>query len=107
MRKTLGLLFLPFLLSCSNAQQLPVAKPTALVLTHVTVIDVTGMPARPNVTVVVTGDRITHLGASAEVHAPKGSQIVDATGKFLIPGLWDMHIHWYLKDYLHCLSRTA
>ncbi len=29
---------------------------------------------------------------------PAGAQIVDATGKFLIPGLWDMHVHWYSRD---------
>ena len=37
---------------------------------------------------------------SAKIHAPKDAQIVDATGKFLIPGLWDMHVHWDDKNYL-------
>ena len=37
---------------------------------------------------------------SGKIHAPKDARVVDATGKFLIPGLWDMHVHWYDKDYL-------
>ena len=51
-------------------------------------------------TVGSTGDRITALGKSQAVRLPKDAQVVDATGKFLMPGLWDMHVHWYLKDYL-------
>ena len=71
-----------------------------LVFTHVTVIDATGAPAQPDMTVVIRGDRIAELGKSGTVQAPDGAQVVDATGKFLIPGLWDMHAHWYHKDYL-------
>ena len=31
---------------------------------------------------------------------PPGATVVDAAGKFLIPGLWDMHVHWYIRDTL-------
>lgn len=65
----------------------------SLVFTHVTVIDATGAPAQPDMTVVITGNRITALGRTGKVRLPKGAQVVDATGKFLIPGLWDMHVH--------------
>jgi imidazolonepropionase-like amidohydrolase len=71
------------------------AEPPALVLTHVTLIDGTDAPARPDTSVVVSGERIQAIGPSRELHAPKGAKVVDATGKFLIPGLWDMHVHWY------------
>ena len=64
-----------------------------LVINHVTVIDGTGAPAKPDQTVVVTGDRITASGKTGDVKAPEKSQVIDATGKFLIPGLWDMHGH--------------
>jgi len=47
-------------------------------------------------TVVITGDRISAIGDNISV--PAGAQVVDATGKFMIPGLWDMHVHWYLRD---------
>jgi imidazolonepropionase-like amidohydrolase len=100
MRKSLGLFLFSFLLSLLAAQEVPLAKPTVLVLAHVTVIDATGAPAKPDVTVIITGDRITQMGRSAEVHIPKEAPVVDATGKFLIPGLWDMHVHWYDQDYL-------
>jgi imidazolonepropionase-like amidohydrolase len=100
MRRNLGLLFLPFLLHVSTAQQAPGARETALVLTHVTVIDATGAPAKSDETVIITGDRITAIGKSGAINASKDAQIVDASGKFLIPGLWDMHVHWYETDYL-------
>src|SRR5262249_3950670 len=51
-------------------------------------------------TVVITGDRITALGKSGEVDMPADAQVVDAAGKFLIPGLWDMHVHMAGKEFL-------
>lgn len=74
---------------------------TALVFTHVTVIDATGAPAKPEMTVVIKGGRIAVLGKTGNLNVPEGAYVVDATGKFLIPGLWDMHIHPHdKKDYL-------
>jgi imidazolonepropionase-like amidohydrolase len=64
-----------------------------LVITHVTVIDATGAPAAPDRTIVVTGDRITEIGRSDATKAPRDALVIDATGKFVIPGLWDMHGH--------------
>jgi len=89
------LLILPVLLLArpqSDRAQAPIA------LTHVTVIDVTGGPVRRDTTVLITGDRITAIGDSANISLPAGATVVDATGKFLIPGLWDMHVHWYVRD---------
>ena len=74
------------------------SQPNALVFTHVTVIDATGAPAKTDMTVVITGNRITEVGPSTKVSAPNDAQVVDATGKFLIPGLWDMHVHWFRYD---------
>ncbi|MGH9913929.1 MAG: amidohydrolase family protein, partial [Pyrinomonadaceae bacterium] len=51
-------------------------------------------------TVVITGGRISEIGKTGKVRLPKDAQVVDATGKFLIPGLWDMHAHWSQKEYL-------
>jgi len=65
----------------------------SLVLTHVTVIDMTGVPPKSDQTVIITSDRIVALGNSSEVVVPQNASVVEATGKFLIPGLWDMHIH--------------
>jgi hypothetical protein len=72
----------------------------ALAITGVTVIDATEAPARPGMTVVVTGDRITAVGKSGEVRVPEGARVVDGKGKYLIPGLWDMHVHTADRSYL-------
>ena len=100
MRKRLTLLFLLWPLFSLAHQQTHNPKPRPLALTHVTVIDTTGAPAKPDMTVVIVGDRIAAVGKSGEIHPPKDAETVNATGKFLIPGLWDMHVHWYEKDYL-------
>ena len=80
-------------------EKAPVAS-RPIAITHVAVIDATGAPAKADTTVVITDGRISAIGPSAQVIAPEGAQVVDATGKFLIPGLWDMHVHWYLERYL-------
>src|SRR5215471_778959 len=62
-----------------------------LILDHVTVIDATGAKPRVNVSVQLDGDRIRKIGK--KLQAPAGVQRIDAKGKFVIPGLWDMHMH--------------
>jgi imidazolonepropionase-like amidohydrolase len=69
----------------------PPQKPLAF--TNVTIIDGTGAKPRLDQTVVITGDRITTLGPTRKLKPPAGAQTIDATGRFLIPGLWDMHVH--------------
>ena len=69
------------------------AQEHPLVFTHVTVIDATGQPAAKDRTVVVVNRRIELIGTSGKTQVPKGAVVVDGTGRFLIPGLWDMHIH--------------
>jgi cytosine/adenosine deaminase-related metal-dependent hydrolase len=64
----------------------------AIAVTNVTLIDGTG--ARPRVvTVIVEGDRITAIARNGRTRIPTGATIVDGRGKYLIPGLWDMHVH--------------
>ena len=87
MRKWLVSLFLLYSVSAS-AQ-----KNNALVIAHVTVIDCTGAAAKPNSTVVLTGGLVSAVGPSGTVTVPTGVRVVEANGKFLIPGLWDMHGH--------------
>src|SRR5215203_1862706 len=80
----LGLLFFGLTLAPLAAQTRDGLQPRPLVLTHVTVIDATGAAAKPEMTVVIIGDRITALGKSGKVRAPANAQVVDATGKYLI-----------------------
>ena len=83
------------------AQQGDNNQQKALVFTHVTVIDATGAPAKPDMTVVIKGGRIAALGKTANLDVPENAHVVDATGKFLIPGLWDMHNYPHnKKEYL-------
>jgi hypothetical protein len=49
-------------------------------------------------TVVMEQDRITAIGPSRKLKTPAGSHVVDGKGKFLIPGLWDMHGHYYANS---------
>jgi len=65
----------------------------SLAIEHVTVIDATGHAAQPDSTVVIDLDRIVAVVSGEKTHILKNAQIVDGTGKFLIPGLWDMHVH--------------
>jgi imidazolonepropionase-like amidohydrolase len=64
-----------------------------LALTHVAVIDSTGSKPRLDQTVVIVNGRITATGPSARIKVPREARVIDAQGKSLIPGLWDMHVH--------------
>jgi imidazolonepropionase-like amidohydrolase len=66
------------------------AGESPLAITHVTVIDGT---VRPDQTVVVREDRIIAAGSTAGVAVPREARGVAGRGRFLIPGLWDMHVH--------------
>jgi imidazolonepropionase-like amidohydrolase len=78
-------------LAIGQEQGLPPSKP--LVLSHVTVIDVAAGRVKPEMTVIIAADRIEAVGPSGRVPTPDSALVVDAKGKFLIPGLWDAHIH--------------
>ena len=67
-----------------------------LVLVNGTVIDGTGAPPRPNAVVEIRNDRIVRIGRVSETggyEIPEGADVVDMTGKWLLPGLIDTHTH--------------
>jgi imidazolonepropionase-like amidohydrolase len=68
------------------------ARAEAWAIEHVTLIDGTGHAPQPDMTVTVDGDRIVAVSPSAVTPSPKGKRI-DARGKYLMPGLMDVHIH--------------
>ena len=77
--------------------------PTSFALDHVAVVDVrTGEVARDRI-VVVSGGHIAAVGAPDAVTPPAGTLLLDAHGKFLIPGLWDMHVHIHDPGFLTLL----
>ncbi len=63
----------------------------SLIIQNVTVIDATGADPKPAMSVGI--DRGQIVAIKKKIKAPKGARIVDGSGKFLIPGLWDMHVH--------------
>lgn len=71
----------------------PAAAQGQLAITPVTVVDVVDGTLRSGQTVVIDGDRIAAVGAVSEVVVPEGADIVDGREGYLIPGLWDMHVH--------------
>jgi len=66
----------------------------AIAITNVAVIDMTGAPLKRHMTVLIRGDRIEKIARSKGLQLPRNAQIINARGKFLIPGLWDMHVHF-------------
>lgn len=81
----------------------PVAAP-ALVFDGVTVVDVEQGKLAADRRVVTVGNRITVVDRVGAGSIPPGAQLIDARGKYLIPGLWDMHAHvWGLPDIFYPL----
>ena len=64
---------------------------SALIIQDVTVVDMASEVPKPGMTVLVEGNRITRIGRGLRIR--KKAVVVDGRGKFLIPGLWDMHVH--------------
>lgn len=69
------------------------AAQTAIAFTHVSVIDARDSTARRDQTVIVRGTRIIAAAPARTTRVPANARVVDGRGKFLIPGLWDMHVH--------------
>jgi imidazolonepropionase-like amidohydrolase len=57
------------------------------------VVDVASGMLVPDQTVLIAGNRIVAVGPTDEVGIAPGADVIDAAGGYLIPGLWDMHIH--------------
>jgi hypothetical protein len=69
------------------------APSSTVVIRDVTIVDVRDGSLQPERTVLVSGNRILAIGQNGEIAMPKEAEIVVAAGGFLIPGLWDMHVH--------------
>jgi len=62
-------------------------------IAHVSVIDGTAATPRADHTVVVRGNRIVAVGPASATPIPPGARVVDGSGRYLVPGFWDMHVH--------------
>lgn len=90
--RAVGLLVLAVALGCDPAAP-RTTTPTTVVIRDVTLVDVVAGTLRPHMTVVVVGTRITDVGPATGIRAPRGARVIEGSGRFLIPGLWDMHSH--------------
>lgn len=61
---------------------------------NVTVVDVVNARTLPGCTVLVKGKTISAVGPSSAIQVPGSARVIDGSGKFAIPGLWDMHTHF-------------
>jgi imidazolonepropionase-like amidohydrolase len=83
-------LFLPILIAATMFH--PASAQDRIAIVNVTVIDGTDRPPRTNATVLVQGKKIAAITTAAR-KSPVDARIVDGTGKFLIPGLWNNDLH--------------
>jgi imidazolonepropionase-like amidohydrolase len=64
-------------------------------IVNATIVDVASGELHRGLTIVVQGNRIASVGAATPA---RGGQVIDATGTYVIPGLWDMHTHAFFGD---------
>jgi hypothetical protein len=76
-----------------HAESKPKKPPESLIFTNVNVVSTRHGGLEPNVTVVIKHGRITAIAKLGFVAQGRDIQIINANGKYLIPGLWDMHVH--------------
>ncbi len=82
---------LPALFLCSSPA-VSIAGEDDLLVANVTLIDGTGAGPLPGASVLVSGDRIA-LVSPSDIEVADGATVIDGTGKYLLPGLIDTHIH--------------
>src|SRR5438067_437608 len=70
-------------------------------ITNINVLDVERMKLKPAQTVEIKGDKIVAVGNSNQMKLPVNANVVDGTGKYLIPGLVDAHVHFFQSGDLY------
>ena len=89
----------PLLIGCVGPEE-SAGKATGaeLAIANVTVLSPADGSARPGHTVLVAGDTIVAVGRRDELEPPDDATVIDGSGRYLIPGLWDLHTHLTLAD---------
>ena len=94
--------FAVFVFILCGASECVAQKPAAedlVVINNVTVVDVRTGALAADQTVVVEKNRIASVGPAKTAKYPRNAAVVNAKGYFLIPGLWDMHVHLVFGDW--------
>ena len=88
--KKLALLFhVLTIFSCRFSQP----PPGTYYLTHITIVDVTKGAMLNDMTIVIVDSTISAIGSDGEINIPRKAKVISCKGKFMVPGLWDMHVH--------------
>src|SRR5450759_2383616 len=86
---SLGCLFVVLFGFSANAQE------SVTVIRGGTLIDGNGGAPRENISIVIAGNRIKSISPGAPANVPADAKVIDAAGKYILPGLWDTHIHYH------------
>src|SRR5262245_45579315 len=103
--KTCALLLAALTMSLVQAAPQPAPTPP-IHITVLTLIDCTAAAPRPGVTVIISGNRISKI-VDGKPNLAGIYEVVDGAGKFLIPGLWDMHTHLVYVGDVTCTTLVA
>jgi imidazolonepropionase-like amidohydrolase len=90
-RRSLLAIGVAFLAVCSLMAQGDKSKP--ILIRGVTIIDCAGDTPRPGMSVLIANGHIQSIRPVSKLKGPVGAVIIDGRGKYLIPGLWNMHVH--------------
>ncbi len=88
-----------FLLSAHAQKPSSTVADTPLILKHVTVVDVRTGTLERDQTLIIDHKRIVSIGPGKSAKFPSSAAIIDCSGLFAIPGLWDMHVHLAFGDW--------
>lgn len=80
------------------ASSAAIQDPPITVIEHVTILPMDGRDSLLDHSVVVRGETIERIGPAASIRVPAGARRIDGRGRYLIPGLADMHVHPYDTD---------
>ena len=84
--------------SAKLARELTHQPKGPLLIRNARVFDPRDLAATPGTSVLIDGERIVRVAADALIEAPANAEIIDANGRFLLPGLWDVHKHYAEAD---------
>lgn len=90
-------LLISFLFICCSKKE--IYYKDALCISNINIIN-PDQGLEENVSLVISGNRIVHLDKAENLIFSPRNNVIDGTGKFLIPGLWDSHVHFYFDSYL-------
>ncbi len=89
---TMAMVFLPLMAGASPSQE---RGEEVLVIEGGTLIDGTGNTPQTDMRIVIRNGRIQEIGPLRDVVRPAQSRVIDARGKFILPGLIDSHVHYF------------